>query len=106
MADQLEKFLQRRIIPEAPIGLSERIIAAALQPQRKRNERWSFDVFWQGFTELFAIPQPAYALSIALLLGFVFGITGLVQPTLADAVDEPIKSFGIADDSFEEGPLL
>lgn len=105
MHDPLDQLLSRRAVPEMRHDLSERIIAAALRSPQRRP--WSLQETLQNFADLFVLPQPAFALSIVLLTGFVLGFGGHIKPSFASSAnDEMVAKIGLADESFEEGAFL
>ena len=97
MHDRLETLLRERVVPSGDEGLASRIIAAAHPRTAKRPG------FWQGFAELFVIPQPAYAFGVLLLLGVMAGF--YLQP--GEPADTPasmqaeITSFMAAEINFD-----
>ncbi len=103
MYEQLDTILSRRAMPEAPYGLEERIIAASLRTQTRRSNQWSVADFWQGFSDMFALPQPAFALVIALLVGTTMGLNGQAQAFFEDGGDQMAASFALADDNIDNG---
>ncbi len=109
MYEDVNKILGRRAVPEAPFGLAERIIAASLRLEAKReiNGKITLGDLWQAFTEMFAIPQPAYALAIALIIGLTMGVTGQAQAFFADdGGGQMAATFALADDTPDEGASL
>jgi hypothetical protein len=107
MYEDLDHILQRRAVPEVPHGLAEQIIAAAARMEKAgpRRRRMVTDL-WQGFAEMFVLPQPAFALAIVLVIGLTLGLNGQVQSLLADEGDDLMTSFALADDNYEDGALL
>lgn len=67
----LEDMLRQRHIPAARSNLAERIIAAAVPRPAKAG--FDFGKWTQEFFESFALPQPALALGMALIIGLYLG---------------------------------
>jgi hypothetical protein len=71
--DEFERVLQSRYVPLMRSNLPERIIAASLKVEKRKE---SFLVAWlKDFFEGFAMPKPAYAMVVALVIGFGIGAT-------------------------------
>ncbi len=105
MYEDVNKILERRAVPEAPFGLAERIIAASLRLETPR--KITLADLWQAFTDMFVIPQPAYALALLLMIGLTAGITGQAQAFFDDAPsDKMAASFALADENIEDGATL
>jgi hypothetical protein len=105
MYEDVDTILARRGVPEAPYGLTERIIAASLRLEVPRKIT-PVDL-WQAFRDMFVIPQPAYALALALMVGLTMGITGQAQTFFDDTpADQVAASFALADDVLDNGASL
>ena len=109
MYEDVDKVLYRRAVPEAPYGLAERIIAASLRLEtaRQENGRITLSDLWQAFRDMFVIPQPAYALALALMVGLTMGVTGQAQVLMVDEpADQVAQTFALADDVVDNGASL
>jgi hypothetical protein len=109
MYEDVDKILYRRAVPEAPYGLSERIIAASLRLEtvRQQNGKITLHDLWDAFRDMFVIPQPAYALALAMMIGLTIGVTGQAQAFFDDTpADEVAASFALADDVIDNGASL
>lgn len=103
-----DQLLEKRHTPEAPSNLSARIIEASRNLSQEAKQPWFAGVleFMQGF----AIPQPALAFAMVLVLGlsatFGVGIYGnqilSVEPTATyySEADDVELAFYL-DDIFE-----
>jgi hypothetical protein len=70
--ENFERILQSRYVPSMRSNLPERIIAASLTQERKAKPAalgW-FSDFWDGFV----LPQPVFAMAIALVIGVMIGM--------------------------------
>jgi hypothetical protein len=109
MYEDVDKVLYRRAMPEAPYGLAERIIAASLRLETARQENGKITIadLWYAFWDMFMIPQPAYALAFALMIGLTMGVTGQAQVFIDDApADQVAATFALADDVVDNGASL
>lgn len=83
--EKLEQLLRARRLDAAGPDLAERIIAKARTlPQRK------YISFWQSIRELcaeFHLPQPAYVVVAALVVGIVLGFSAPEDTTTAGDED-------------------
>ncbi len=71
--DNLNDWLNKRMTPKAPQGLSERIIYAALHSgQEKPHPAW--DNFWNEIMGMVVLPHPSVAVATGIILGVVIGM--------------------------------
>lgn len=98
MQDELDTLLAARAVPLASSDLAERIIArAAMHPVRQKS--WLAEVM-NILTDFFAVPQPALALALTLLLGLTLGFN-LNTAFAGITSDDLLTSFTAADDNPE-----
>lgn len=95
--EKLEQLLRSRGLEAAGPDLAERIIAKARTlPQRKNIP------FWQSIKDLcaeFHLPQPAYVVAAALIVGIVLGFSAPEDTTTAGDDDAPmVQGFLSADE--------
>lgn len=94
--EKLETMLRSRRFEPASPDLAERIILKAQNMPQSRTVP-----FWQWVRRLFAefhLPQPAYVLAGALLLGFVVGINAPVNGIDDHPETANLHSFLYADE--------
>jgi hypothetical protein len=95
--EKLENLLRSRRVEPASSDLARRIILRAQQlPQHKTIP------FWQSLRELFTefhLPQPAYVLAGALLIGIVIGFSAPGDNYGADDSGPYIQTFLSADEA-------
>lgn len=94
--EKLEELLRTRRLEAAGPELAERIIAKARTlPQRKNIP------FWQSIRELcaeFHLPQPAYVVAAALIIGMVLGFSAPQDTTTGDDDSPIVQGFLSADE--------
>ncbi len=96
MQDDLDIILAARAVPQAPPGLAERIIArTADQPVRRKS--WIAETLGM-MADFVAVPQPALALALTLLLGLTLGFN-LNTAFAGVTTDDLLASFTAADDN-------
>lgn len=102
--DTLDKILKARKTPDAPAHLSAQIIAAAARtPQTVADtavgaaglKGWIADL-----QSMLFIPKPAYALAVALLIGFSLGLSGEMFSLLPGVTTDELSSFMLIEDRF------
>jgi hypothetical protein len=95
--EKLEDLLRSRRMEPARADLAQRIILRAQQlPQHKTIP------FWQSLRELFGefhLPQPAYVLAGALLIGIVIGFNAPEDDYGGDDGSPYIQTFLSADEA-------
>ena len=95
--EKLENLLRSRRVEPASPDLAQRVILRAQQlPQQKTTP------FWQSLGELFTefhLPQPAYVLAGALLVGLVIGFSAPADQYGFDDSGPYIQTFWSADEA-------
>jgi hypothetical protein len=96
--EKLDNLLRSRRVEPPSADLAQRIILQVRQLPQTRSMP-----LWQSVRELFGefhLPQPAYVLAGALLLGLVIGFGAPENPSLtADDSATSIQSFLSADEA-------
>ncbi len=98
MQDELDTILASRAVPLAPPDLAERIIARAARQSVRR--KYHFAEAMNILGGFFAVPQPALALALTLLLGLTLGFN-LNTASVGITTDDLLASFTAADDNPE-----
>jgi hypothetical protein len=90
MVENLDELLTKRRVPLARSNLAERIIAAA-GTQKPVRAGFDFGKWAQEFFESFALPQPALALGIVLMLGVYMGVN--IEASAEEPVAENLAAY-------------
>lgn len=80
MGDGLDDVLNRRVTPAAPSNLAQRIIDAAAEVEKKPSHA----SVWDKIGPLFAVPKPAFAVAFALVLALWLGFMADGQNAVQD----------------------
>jgi hypothetical protein len=101
----LDDILRERYVPEMPTNLAYRIIEAAKPRGEEKGFTWA--AFQRALTEIFVIPQPAFAMAVILLLGIVLGAYfGTEQSLTFQIAQDNFSSFITAENNFDYGDFL
>lgn len=111
MFDELDRVLRTRETPEAPEGLSARIIAAAARHEQNvgaARPLWSVlkDRVFAELSELFILPRPAYAFAVVVFVlgfGLMIGSASENFDLISALTPGELASFMTIDDSFTAG---
>ena len=115
MNRDLDALLMMRKTPAVPAGLSERIIAAAIRADEERRTsgvKAGWRVFWAGIAaeldDMIAIPRPAYALAMLLVVGLSMGTYSDYIDTslLPGLTTDDISTFMTIEDRFVANEFL
>lgn len=108
MLDDIDILLSRRAAPEPPGGLAERIIEASRRSSRAVDMVQRKPGLWQAFSELFLLPQPAFALMAVMAIGVTLGIDDRAESLLSFSGDNDVamSDFALPEDSYEDGVRL
>ncbi len=103
MDDTFDIFLKQRAVPLPRSNLAESIIAAA-KPRRPAVRRAGF---LDMLSDLFVIPQPAFAMVAVLVLGLTLGTYYKVaQPEFPETMQAAYASFLMAEGGTDYGDFL
>lgn len=104
--EDLGRLLRLRRVPEPSADLAGRIVAAAAH----RGQRRGFFAYCAGFAAEFAsmlaVPRPAFALAVFLLIGLSTGIFADNVSVLPGMTPEDLATFMTIDDRFVAGEWL
>ncbi|HEX2228482.1 MAG TPA: hypothetical protein VHM64_15205 [Candidatus Binatia bacterium] len=95
--EKLENLLRSRRVEPASPDLAQRIILMAQQLTQQKTAP-----FWQSLRELFTefhLPQPAYVLAGALLIGLVIGFSAPEDQYGSDDSGPYLQTFLSADEA-------
>ena len=108
MFDNLDKLLKTRKTPEAPEGLSARIIAAAVREKQGVSSADTpvWQTLWVEIESLFIVPRPAFAMAIIVLVlgfGMLLGSSSEESDFAATLTPGEVASFMVIEDRFSVG---
>lgn len=110
MFKELDQRLNMRDVPEAPEYLTRQIIAeAARVPQgaiAATNAGFNIRRFWAELKDMVAIPAPAYAFAVVLVLGLSAGMMGDISSILPGLTTNELSGFMEINDGFIAGEWL
>ena len=98
----LDAILRERHVPEMPTNLAYRIIEAAKPRGAETGFTWT--AFQRVLSEIFVIPQPAFAMVVVLMLGVYSGMQYTSEQSMEMTVARAnLSSFVVADLSVDYG---
>lgn len=102
--NELDALLARRITPQTPGGLAERIIAAAVTAQSGAQLSGKGRYGRAGtFVHGLLLPRPAFVLTLIFFLGLAVGTgSSFFSPTL-ETGEYDLSTFLLVGDEFETG---
>ncbi len=108
MHENLDILLKSRVVPEARSNLTQRIIDASLQdaPPRVQAKLEGLGRWVQAFLDGFALPQPALALSLALLVGIGMGFFDSADMVYPDFSTDDFSLALNVDELLDTGDFL
>lgn len=99
---QFDNFLRTRYVPEPPTNLAYRIIEAAKPRGQERGFTWA--AFQRVVSEIFVIPQPAFAMAVVLMIGVYTGVQFANEQAMTETMARAnLSSFVVADLSVDYG---
>lgn len=104
--DNLDDLLWMRRAPESSPDLGERIVAAAARRRQRPGFFHFCSEFLSEFAGMLAIPRPAFALAVFLLLGLSTGLFVDRVSVLPGLMPEDLAMFMTIDDRFVAGEWL
>lgn len=108
MRDDIDVLLSKRKVPDMPGGLDERVILAARNmPQNSAAKKLQgFERWLSAFLEGFALPQPALALGLVLVIGLGAGVYSQNYAAASEFNADDISQVLNIDDAFDTGDFL
>lgn len=98
----LDTILRERHVPEMPSNLAYRIIEAAKPRGAEKGFTWT--AFQRVVSEIFVIPQPAFAMAVVLMIGVYSGVYFANEQAMTQTVARAnLSSFVTADLSVDYG---
>ena len=103
-----DRFLKTRYVPSAPSNLAHRIVQASLKGDVVSSSvrKVGIGQWFSEFMEEFALPHPAVALGLFLLLGVGLGIWGQDVSLLPNLTADDLAMASEGEGCFETGDFL
>jgi len=96
---EIESLLRERYVPARPRRpLAQQIIDHAVKQRQHQKPRFDVHDYWQAFWENFALPEPAFVMILALVIGMSFGAKGVVSDMMPDMTVQEMAYFMSVED--------